>query len=105
MQKMRLTMTDKTEIKQIIASFNDDDNAAIDKQVEMLCENMRPVLNMLESHKPDDHTKEAVEWLGEDDCNYQEFAGEVMWDIFRPRVEVEYAIGIFLSRHTFGEAA
>ena len=30
---MRLTMTDKTEIKQIIASFNDDDNAAIDKQV------------------------------------------------------------------------
>ena len=102
---MRLTMTDKTEIKQIIASFNDDDNAAIDKQVEMLCANMRPVLNMLESHRPDVYTKDAVEWLGEDDCNYQEFAGEVMWDIFRPRVEVEYAIGIFLRRHTFGEAA
>lgn len=102
---MRLTMTDKTEIKQIIASFNDDDIAAIDKQVEMLCANMRPVLNMLESHRPDDHTKAAVEWLGEEDVNYQEFAGEVMWDIFRPRVEVEYAIGIFLRRHTFGEAA
>ncbi|EHN1272117.1 hypothetical protein KHR68_004715 [Salmonella enterica subsp. enterica serovar Senftenberg] len=102
---MRLTMTDKTEIKQIIASFNDDDNAAIDKQVEMLCANMRPVLNMLETHKPDDHTKSAVEWLGEEDCNYQEFAGEVMWDIFRPRVEVEYAIGIFLRRHTFEDAA
>lgn len=102
---MRLTMTDKTEIKHIIASFNDDDNAAIDKQVEMLCANMRPVLNMLEEHKPDDYTKQAVEWLGEDDCNYQEFAGEVMWEIFRPRVEVEYAIGIFLRRHTFGEAA
>lgn len=102
---MRLTMTDKTEIKQIIASFNDDDNAAIDKQVEMLCANMRPVLSMLESHKPDDYTKDAVEWLGEDDCNYQEFAGEVMWDIFRPRVEVEYAIGIFLRRHTFEDAA
>ena len=102
---MCLTMTDKTEIKQIIASFNDDDNAAIDKQVEMLCANMRPVLNMLEAHKPDDYTKQAVEWLGEDDCNYQEFAGEVMWDIFRPRVEVEYAIGIFLRRHTFEDAA
>lgn len=102
---MRLTMTDKIEIKQIIASFNDDDNAAIDKQVEMLCANMRPVLNMLESHNPDDHTKSAVEWLGEEDVNYQDFAGEVMWDIFRPRVEVEYAIGIFLRRHTFGEAA
>ena len=102
---MRLTMPDKTEIKQIIASLSDDDNAAIDKQVEMLCANLRPVLNMLESHRPDDHTKAAVEWLGEDDVNYQEFAGEVMWDIFRPRVEVEYAIGIFLRRHTFGEAA
>ena len=102
---MRLTMTDKTEIKQIIASFNDDDNAAIDKQVEMLCVNMRPVLNMLEAHKPDDYTKHAVEWLGEEDCNYQDFAGEVMWDIFRPRVEIEYAIGIFLRRHMFEDAA
>ncbi|WP_252517969.1 hypothetical protein [Escherichia coli] len=98
-------MTDKTEIKQIIASFNGDDNAAIDKQVEMLCANMRPVLNMLESHKPDDNTKSAVEWLGEEDVNYQEFAGEVMWEIFRPRVEVEYAIGIFLRRHMFEDAA
>lgn len=102
---MRLTMPEKTEIKQIIANLSDDDHAKIDKIVERLCSNMRPVLNMLESHRPDDHTKAAVEWLGEDDVNYQEFAGEVMWDIFRPRVEVEYAIGIFLRRHTFGEAA
>lgn len=102
---MRLTMTDKTEIKQIIANLSDDDNAAIDKQVEMLCANIRPVLNMLESHRPDDYTKDAVEWLGEDDCKYQDFAGEVVWDIFRPRVEVEYAIGIFLRRHTFEDAA
>lgn len=102
---MRLTMTDKTEIKQIIASFSDEDNAEIDKQVEMLCANMRPVLNMLEAHKPDDYTKQAVEWLGEDDVNYQEFAGEIMWDIFRPRVEVEYAIGIFLRKHMFEDAA
>lgn len=102
---MRLTMPEKTEIKQIIASLSDDDNAAIDKQVEMLCANMRPVLNMLESHRPDDHTKTAVEWLGEDDVNYQEFAGEVMWDIFRPRVEVEYAIGIFIRKHMYEDAA
>jgi hypothetical protein len=98
-------MTDKTEIKKIIASFSDEDNAAIDKQVEMLCANMRPVLNMLESHKPDDYTKQAVEWLGEDDCDYQELTGEVMWDIFRPRVEVEYALSIFMRRHTFEDAA
>ncbi|HDC4311281.1 TPA: hypothetical protein ACOEGN_001448 [Enterobacter kobei] len=102
---MRLTMPDKTEIKQIIANLSDEDHAKIDKQVEMLCANMRPVLNMLESHRPDDHTKAAVEWLGEDDVNYQEFAGEVMWDIFRPRVEVEYAIGIFLRKHMYEDAA
>jgi hypothetical protein len=63
MQKMRLTMTDKTEIKQIIASLSDDDHAKIDKQVEMLCANMRPVLNMLESHKPDDYTKQPSNGL------------------------------------------
>lgn len=102
---MRLTMTDKTEIKQIIASFSDADNAAIDKQVEMLCANMRPVLSMLEAHKPDDYTKQAVEWLGEDDCNYQDMAGTVMWDLFRPRVEVEYALSIFMRRHVFEDAA
>lgn len=102
---MRLTMTDKKEIKQIIASFNDDDNAAIDKQVEMLCANMRPVLNMLSEHKPDDYTKDAVEWLGEDDCDYQDMAGTVMWDLFRPRVEVEYALSIFMRRHVFEDAA
>lgn len=102
---MRLTMTDKTEIKQIIASFSDDDNAEIDKQVEMLCANMRPVLSMLEAHKPDDYTKQAVEWLGEDDCDYQDMAGTVMWDLFRPRVEVEYALSIFMRRHTFEDAA
>ncbi|MCE1970817.1 hypothetical protein LWT57_12420 [Enterobacter cloacae] len=102
---MRLTMKDKTEIKQIIASFSDEDNSAIDKQVEMLCANMRPVINMLESHRPDDYTKQAVEWLGEDDCNYQDMAGTVMWDLFRPRVEVEYALSIFMRRHTFEDAA
>ncbi|WP_050860531.1 hypothetical protein [Enterobacter cloacae] len=102
---MRLTMTDKTEIKQIIASFSDKDNAAIDKQVEMLCANMRPVLNMLSEHKPDDYTKDAVEWLGEDDCDYQDMAGTVMWDLFRPRVEVEYALSIFMRRHVFEDAA
>lgn len=102
---MVLTVNDKREISQIIARLNDDDRAAIDKQVELLCGNMQPVLNMLESHKPDDHTKQSVEWLGEDDCSYQEFAGEVMWDIFRPRVEFEYAFSIFLRKHMYEDAA
>lgn len=102
---MILTVNDKREISQIIARLNDDDRAAIDRQVELLCNNMQPVLNMLESHKPDDYTKQAVEWLGEDDCIYQEFAGEVMWDIFRPRVEFEYAFSIFLRKHMYEDAA
>lgn len=102
---MILTVNDKREISQIIARLNDDDSAAIDKQVELLCNNMQPVLNMLESHKPDDYTKQAIEWLGEDDCSYQEFAGEVMLDIFRPRVEFEYAFSIFLRKHMYEDAA
>lgn len=102
---MNLSLNEKAEIKQIIAGFTDEDYAAIDKDVELLCQNMRPVLSMLEAHKPDEHTRAAVEWLGEEDCKYQDFAGEVMWDIFRPRVEVEHAIAIFLRRHSFEDAA
>lgn len=102
---MNLSLNEKAEIKQIIANFSDADNAAIDKEVERLCQNMRPVLNMLESHKPDEHTCSAVEWLSEDDVNYQEFAAEVMWQIFRPRVEVEHAIAIFMRSHSFEDAA
>lgn len=102
---MRLTMTDKTEIKQIIANLSDEDHAKIDKIVERLCANMRPVLNMLESHKPDEHTKDAVEWLDGEDYKYSDFAGEVMWDLFRPRVEVEYAIGLWRLSHVDSRAA
>lgn len=102
---MNLSLNEKTEIKQIIANFSDADNAAIDKEVERLCQNMRPVLNILEAHKPDEHTRAAVDWLSEDDVNYQELAADVMWQIFRPRVEVEHAITIFMRRHSFEDAA
>ena len=102
---MRLTMTDKTEIKKIIASFNDDDKDRVKKLTETLCPHIRPILNLLEDYNPDDYTKLAVQLLGGEDCDFQEFAGEVMWDLFHKRVEWEYAIGIFLRRHTFEDAA
>lgn len=104
-ENMNLTLQEKAEIKQIISGFTDEDYSVIDPAVELLCRSIHPVLDMLESHKPGEHTRAAVEWLGEEDCKYQDFAGEFMWDIFRSRVEVEYAIAIFHRRHSLEDQA
>ncbi|HHL8484892.1 TPA: hypothetical protein ACQ8QO_000397 [Escherichia coli] len=55
--------------------------------------------------KPDEHTKDAIDWLEDDDCNYQEKAAEWFWDAITERVKAEYAFAIFKRRHIFGEAA
>lgn len=102
---MRLSINDKNEIKQIIAGFTDADYQEIDKEVERLCATAQPLFNLLEDHKPDEHTKSATEWLSEEDCDYQDYAGTAMWDLFRPRVVVEHAIAAFIRRHSFEDAA
>lgn len=102
---MILTLNDKREISQIIASLTDEDYEIIDKEVDRLCTSCSPIFTMLGGHKPDEFTKDAVEWLNEEDCDYQELAAEKMWDLFRPRVIAEYAFGVFRRRHSLGEAA
>ena len=89
---MILTLNDKREISQIIASFTDEDYERIKSE-------------MLRSYKPDEHTKDAIDWLEDDDCDYQEKAAEWFWDAITKRVKAEYAFSIFKRRHIFGEAA
>lgn len=64
-----------------------------------------PISEMLRSYKPDEHTKDAIDWLEDDDCNYQEKAAEWFWDAITERVKAEYAFAIFKRRHIYGEAA
>ena len=71
----------------------------------MLGKRCDPISEMLRSYKPDEHTKDAIDWLEDDDCNYQEKAAEWFWDAITERVKAEYAFAIFKRRHIFGEAA
>ena len=88
---MILTLNDKREISQIIASFTDEDYERINSEVDRLCKRCDPISEMLRSYKPDEHTKDAIDWLEDDDCNYQEKAAEWFWDAITERVKAEYA--------------
>lgn len=102
---MILTLNDKREISQIIASFTDEDYERINSEVDLLCKRCDPISEMLRSYKPDEHTKDAIDWLEDDDCNYQEKAAEWFLDAITERVKAEYAFAIFKRRHIYGEAA
>lgn len=102
---MNLTLKDKAEIKRIIDSFTAEDNERINQEVERLCKRSDPISDMLRSYKPDEHTKDAVDWLEDDDCSYQEKAAEWFWDAISERVKAEYAFGIFKRLHIFEDAA
>ncbi len=56
---MILTLNDKREISQIIASFTDDDYERINSEVDRLCKRCDPISEMLRSYKPDEHTKDV----------------------------------------------
>lgn len=102
---MRLNLSEKNEIKQIIAGLTETDMEIINKDVERLCVSASPVSNMLRDYRPDENTADAMEWLDDEDCDYQEKAPEWLWDALTKRVTAEYAFSIFKRRHTYGEAA
>uniref|UniRef100_UPI0026CB4656 hypothetical protein n=1 Tax=Escherichia coli TaxID=562 RepID=UPI0026CB4656 len=72
---MILTLNDKREISQIIASFTDEDYERINSEVDRLCKRCDPISEMLRSYKPDEHTKDAIDWLEDDDWVIPPFFG------------------------------
>jgi hypothetical protein len=102
---MNLSLNDKAELAQIIASFDETDYQRIEEEVERMCNLADPISDMLRAYKPDEHTKDAIDYLEGDDCNYQEKAAEWFWDAITERVKAEYAFDIFKRRHVYGEAA
>ncbi len=62
---MILTLNDKREISQIIASFTDDDYERINSEVDRLCKRCDPISEMLRSYKPDEHTMNRPGFPGE----------------------------------------
>lgn len=102
---MNLSITDKAEIKRIIAGLGDADMEHVHAETERLAESCAAMFDMMEEHKPDEFTKDAVNWLREDDCDAQEKAAETFYDLLLERVKAEYAIGVFVRRHMYREVA
>ena len=102
---MNLTLTDKAEIKRIIAGLGDADMEHVHAETERLAASCAPLFDMLEAHKPDEFTKDAVNWIREEDCDAQEAAATMFYDALLMRVKAEYALGVFVRRHSMGHAA
>ena len=102
---MNLTLTDKAEIKRIIAGLGDADMKHIKAETERLAASCSPLFDMLESHKPDDFTKAAINWISEDDEDAREDAGTLIYDALLLRVKAEYALSVFANRHRMEDAA
>ena len=102
---MNLTLTDKAEIRSIIAGLGDADMAHVNAETERLAASCAPLFDMLESHKPDEFTLDAVNWLREEDCDAQESAATMFYDALLMRVKAEYALGVFVRRHSMERAA
>lgn len=102
---MNLSITDKAEIKRIIAGLGDADMEHVHAETERLAESCAAMFDMMEAHKPDEFTKDAVNWLREEDCDAQEKVAELFYDIIFERVKAEYAIGVFVRRHMYREVA
>lgn len=102
---MRLKVADKQEIKKIISSFDDRDNARIYAEVERLAKISNPITSLLRDLKPDEHTTEAIDYLEGDDVDYQVWIDELFWDALTERVKAEYAFGIFKAKRECREAA
>jgi hypothetical protein len=102
---MRLTAADKQEIEKIISSFDDRDNDRVYAEVERLTKQSNPFTSLLRKYQPDEHTETAVDYLADDDVDFQVKVAEMFWDALTERVKAEYAIGIIRAKGECREAA
>lgn len=102
---MNLTLTDKAEIKRIIAGLGDADMAHVKAETVRLAESCAALFDMLEEYKPDEFTKTAVNWLREEDCDAQDECATLFYDALLMRVKAEYALDVFVRRHNMEHAA
>ncbi|MDU4001400.1 hypothetical protein [Pluralibacter gergoviae] len=102
---MNLTLTDKAEIKRIIAGLGDADMEHVHAETERLAASCAPLFDMLEAHKPDEFTQDAVNWLREEDCDAQEAAAAMFYDALFMRIRTEYAINVLMGRQRMEDAA
>ncbi|WP_075180543.1 hypothetical protein [Pantoea sp. 1.19] len=104
---MKLTYKDEQEITAIIASLSDADHERIRETVEYRAErdSANPIMTAIREYYPGEHTKLACNYLDESDVDYQQRAGEMLFDVLTMIITREYAVEVFMRRHSFDEVA
>lgn len=103
---MKLTLAEQSRIKQIRSMLNDRDNDRIASEVERLERiHANPLTALLFSFEPDEHTKEAAEYLTEYDADFQEELAAMFGRLLEKRVEAEYVMEVYLSTLSHREVA
>lgn len=102
---MNLTLKEKQVIEKIIESFGERDNEFICQEAERLSFTYSPLINALADFKPDDNTKDAMNFIEDDSVNGQELLANCWFECVRLRVTYEYALAVFKRRGIYEDAA
>ena len=97
---MKLSFKERQELDQIVATLTDYDNEQISNQVDRLVAKANPLISALLDFQPDEFTKDAVSIMEDGEALEAAFIA-----VIEERVKWEYALGIFMNRHSYKGAA
>lgn len=103
---MQLTLSEQARIKQIRSMLDERDHDRIASEVERLERiHANPLTALLFNFEPDEHTKEAAEYLTEIDADFQDELAVMFGRLLEKRVEAEYVMSVYLSTLAHREVA
>ncbi len=94
------------DIEKIVAGFTELDKEAVYAEVKALDKKV-PIHGFtafISNYLPPDFDQEALA-LGTDSTEYQDLAGDAIWDCLTALVERQHALEIYRRRHQFDEVA
>ncbi len=97
---MNLTLDENREINKLISNLQPEDYEKINKEVEyIICaRKFNPVCSAIIDYCKGDYTKDACEYLSEENIEYIDMAENATWELLIMRVTREYAINIWRKR-------
>lgn len=100
---IKLSVKDRQEIEQLIAAFDETDNERIYAEVEQMYRQFKsnPVTPILRALCDNMYAFD----LAADTMDFQERLDNVLWDSLTDYVKHQYALQIFMGRHSFNEVA
>ncbi|WP_368928393.1 hypothetical protein [Mixta calida] len=101
--QIKLNFKDRQEIEKIIAAFDETDNERIYEEVAQMDRQFKsnPVTPVLRSLCDNMNAFD----LAADTSDFQERLNNALWDSLTDYVKHQYALQIFMGRHSFNEVA